>query len=58
LASLPPEWAYRVRMAAFLLLCYVLYLLIARHFDIQKLQQEIAQGQEVEQDLAKLAKPG
>jgi hypothetical protein len=58
LASLPPEWAYRVRMAAFLLLCYVLYLLIARHFDIQKLQREIAQGQEVEQELAKLAKAG
>jgi hypothetical protein len=36
----------------------VLYLLIARHFDIQKLRQEIAQGQEVEQELAKLAKPG
>jgi chitosanase len=58
MASLPPEWAYRIRVVGFLLLCYVLYLLIARHFDIQRLRREIEQGQQVEQELAKLAKPG
>jgi chitosanase len=57
MAALPPEWAYRIRVAGFLLLCYVLYLLIARHFDIERLKREIEEGERVEKELASLAKP-
>ncbi len=56
-ASLPSEWVYRIRIIGLALLCYVLYRLIARHFDIRKLQREIQAGEQLESQVASVLKP-
>ncbi|MDE2163779.1 MAG: chitosanase [Alphaproteobacteria bacterium] len=46
-ASLPNEWLFRIRMAAFVLICYALYRLWSRRFDVGKLQRQLAQAEQI-----------
>lgn len=45
-ASLPAEWVYRVRVAAWVLFAYALYRLVRNRADIRKLQGDLAKARQ------------
>lgn len=54
-AALPNEWVFRIRMIAFALICYAVYRFVMRHFDIRRLQNELAQARQVAQQAQQIA---
>jgi chitosanase len=50
-AQLPPEWVFRIRAAAFLLICFALYRLGVRSSRLKKLEADIAEAQSIEGDV-------
>jgi chitosanase len=53
-ASLPNEWVFRIRAAAFLLICYALYRVGVRSSRLKKLEADIAEAQAIEGDVAEV----
>ncbi len=54
-ALLPNEWVFRLRIVAFVLLCYALYRLITAHVDVQKLQSGLMEGEKVVRGVTEVA---
>jgi hypothetical protein len=57
-ATLPNDWVFRIRAAAFLLVCYVLYRLSRYSSRLRALQAQIVEARSLEQDVAKLLAKG
>lgn len=53
-ASLPNDWVFRIRAAAFVLICFALYRLGVRSSRLRKLEQDIADAQSIEGDVAQV----
>jgi len=50
-AQLPPEWVFRIRAAAFVLICYALYRVGVRSSRLKKLEADIQEAQSIEGDV-------